>query len=62
MSHRDFREFIAASEQQGLLRRVRQTVDCSWEPGCLAKWAFQALSIPQSQGPGLTEATSLYLL
>ncbi len=44
MSHRDFREFIAASEQQGLLRRVRQTVDCSWEPGCLAKWAFQALS------------------
>ena len=26
------------------------------------QWAFQALSIPQSQGPGLTEATSLYLL
>ncbi len=44
MSHRDFREFLAASEQQGLLRRVRQTVDRSWEPGCMAKWAFQALS------------------
>ena len=44
MSHRDFREFIAVSEQHGLLRRVRQTVDRSWEPACLAKWAFQALS------------------
>ena len=44
MSHRDFREFIALAEQHGLLRRVRQTVDRSWEPACLAKWAFQALS------------------
>ena len=44
MSHRDFREFIAASEQQGLLRRVRQSVDRSWEPGCMVKWTFQALS------------------
>lgn len=44
MSHRDFREFVAVSEQHGLLRRVRQTVDRSWEPACLAKWAFQALS------------------
>lgn len=43
MTYRDFRDFIAISEQQGLLRRVRQTVDRSWEPACLAKWAFQAL-------------------
>ena len=44
MSYRDFRDFIAVAEQQGLLRRVQQTVDPSWEPGCLIKWAFQALS------------------
>ena len=44
MSHRDFREFVAVAEQQGLLRRVRQSVDRSWEPACMAKWAFQALS------------------
>ena len=44
MSHRDFREFVAVAEQRGLLRRVRQSVDPSWEPACLAKWAFQALS------------------
>ena len=44
MSYRDFRDFIAVAEQQGLLRRVHQTVDPSWEPGCLIKWAFQALT------------------
>jgi 2,5-furandicarboxylate decarboxylase 1 len=44
MSHRDFREFLAASEQQGLVRRVKQTVDRTWEPGCLVKWTFQGLS------------------
>ena len=44
MSHRDFREFIAVAEQQGLLRRVRQSVDRSWEPACMAKWAYQALA------------------
>jgi UbiD family decarboxylase len=44
MSHRDFREFLAVAEQRGFVRRVRQTVDRSWEPACLAKWAFQALS------------------
>lgn len=43
MSYRDFRDFIAVAEQQGLLRRVRNQVDRSWEPACLAKWAFQAL-------------------
>ena len=44
MSNRIFRNFIAVAEQQGLLRRVQKTVDASWEPGCLIKWAFQALS------------------
>jgi UbiD family decarboxylase len=44
MSYRDFRDFIAVAEQQGLLKRVQQTVDPSWEPGCFIKWAFQALS------------------
>ncbi len=44
MTNRDFREFLAVSEQQGLLRRVSQKVDVTWEPACLAKWAFQALS------------------
>jgi UbiD family decarboxylase len=43
MAIRDFRDFVAVSEQQGLLRRVRQRVDASWEPACMAKWAFQAL-------------------
>ncbi len=43
MSHRSFREFIAVAEQQGILRRVRQTVDRTWEPACLARWAYQAL-------------------
>lgn len=43
MSHRSFREFVAVAEQHGLLRRVRQTVDRTWEPACLARWAYQAL-------------------
>jgi 4-hydroxy-3-polyprenylbenzoate decarboxylase len=44
MAHRDFREFIAVAEQQGLLRRVKKSVDRSWEPAAMIKWAFQALS------------------
>ena len=44
MTDRDFRDFLAVAEQQGLLRRVSQQVDVTWEPACLAKWAFQALS------------------
>ena len=43
MAYRDFREFIAVAEQRGKLRRVRETVDRSWEPGCLIKWMYQAL-------------------
>ena len=44
MSHRSFREFVSVAEQRGLMRRVRQTVDRTWEPACLARWAYQALS------------------
>lgn len=50
MSHRNYREFVAAAEQKGLLRRVRQTVDPSWEPGCMAKWAFQAVPADERFG------------
>lgn len=50
MSHRNFREFVAAAEQKGLLRRVAQSVDPSWEPGCMAKWAFQAVPAEERFG------------
>jgi UbiD family decarboxylase len=43
MAYRDFRDFIAVSEQRGLLRRIARPVDASWEPASLAKWMFQAL-------------------
>ncbi len=51
MSYQDFREYIAAAEQAGKLRRVKDAVDRSWEPGCLIKWMFQAL--PDDQRFGL---------
>ncbi len=44
MSYRDFREFIAVAEQQGLCRRVTKPVDVTWEPASMTKWAFQALA------------------
>ncbi len=43
MAYRDFRDFLAVSEQRGKLRRVAKTVDRSWEPASMAKWMFQAL-------------------
>jgi UbiD family decarboxylase len=43
LTHRDFRAFLAAAEQQGLLRRVQKPVDPGWEPAAMIKWAFQAL-------------------
>ncbi|MEE8333623.1 MAG: UbiD family decarboxylase, partial [Alphaproteobacteria bacterium] len=43
MSHRSFRDFLAVAEQHGLMRRVRQTVDRTWEPASLIRWAYQAL-------------------
>jgi len=51
MAYRDFRDFIAVSEQQGKLRRIEQAVDRSWAPAALAKWVFQAL--PDDQRFGL---------
>ncbi len=44
MSSRTFRDFLAIAEQQGILRRVTKSVDVTWEPAAMAKWAFQALS------------------
>ena len=43
MSNRSFRDFLAVAEQQGLVRRVTKSVDASWEPASMIKWAFQAL-------------------
>lgn len=43
MALHDLREYLAVLEQQGLVRRVSQEVDASWEIGCLVKWGFQAL-------------------
>jgi UbiD family decarboxylase len=43
MPHRDMRDYLAALEQQGLLRRVHRPVDRNWEVACLAKWMYQAL-------------------
>ncbi len=51
MAHHDFRDFLAALEQHGLLRRITQPVDVSWEPASLAKWMFQAL--PEDERFGL---------
>ena len=51
MPYQDFREYIAAAEQAGRLRRVKDAVDRSWEPGCLIKWMFQAL--PEEERFGL---------
>jgi 2,5-furandicarboxylate decarboxylase 1 len=50
MAHRDFREFIAVSEQQGKLKRIQKSVDRSWEPACLAKWMFQSLPAKERFG------------
>lgn len=51
MAYDDLRDYLAALEQQGMLRRVREEVDPEWEIGCLVKWAFQAL--PETERFGL---------
>ncbi|MBI4294527.1 MAG: UbiD family decarboxylase [Betaproteobacteria bacterium] len=43
MSHRTMRDFLAALEKKGLLRRITRPVDRMWEPAALAKWMYQAL-------------------
>ncbi len=43
MTHRTMRDFLAALEKKGLLRRIAKPVDRMWEPAALAKWMYQAL-------------------
>ena len=43
MTHHTMRDFLAALEQKGLLRRIARPVDRMWEPAALAKWMYQAL-------------------
>lgn len=43
MPHRSMRDFLAALEKRGLLRRVPGLVDPAWEIGALVKWMYQAL-------------------
>ena len=38
MPYRDMRDFLAALEQQNLLKRITRTTDHNWEVACLAKW------------------------
>jgi UbiD family decarboxylase len=44
------RDYLAALEQQNLVKRVVREVDRSWEVACLAKWMYQALPIDQRFG------------
>src|SRR5262245_28251650 len=37
------RTLIEVLEQKQRVRRISRMVDRTWEPGCLVKWAFQAL-------------------
>ena len=50
MPYRDMRDFLAASEQRGTLKRVSREIDRSWEAACLAKWMYQALPVEQRFG------------
>ncbi len=43
MALNDMCDYLAVLEQQGLVRRVTEEVDPSWEIGCMVKWGFQAL-------------------
>mgnify|MGYP001377259665 CR=1 FL=1 len=43
MAYRDLRDFLAVSEQRGLLRRITKEIDHTWEPACYAKWMYQAM-------------------
>lgn len=50
MPFRDMRDYLAALEQQNLIKRVSREMDRSWEVACLAKWMYQALPISQRFG------------
>ena len=43
MAYRDIRDYLAALEEKGKLRRIQKSVDSTWELSCLARWMFQAL-------------------
>jgi UbiD family decarboxylase len=50
MAYRDMRDYLAALEQQNLLKRITREVDHNWEVACLAKWMYQALPIEERFG------------
>jgi 4-hydroxy-3-polyprenylbenzoate decarboxylase len=50
-TYRTMRDYLAALEQAGMLRRIARSVDPGWEPASLAKWIFQAL--PEERRFGL---------
>ncbi len=50
MPYHDMRDYLAALEQHGLLRRITREVDHNWEVACLAKWMYQALPAEQRFG------------
>ena len=50
MPFRDMRDYLAALEQQNLVKRVSREVDHNWEVACLAKWMYQALPIDRRFG------------
>ncbi len=50
MAYRDMREFLGVAEQCGRLRRVKESVDPSWEPASIAKWMFLALPVAERFG------------
>ncbi|MBI4331315.1 MAG: UbiD family decarboxylase [Chloroflexi bacterium] len=41
MAYRDFREFLKALEQKGLLRHVSAEVDKNWEISAVVRWIYQ---------------------
>jgi UbiD family decarboxylase len=48
--YRDMRDFVAALESKGKLRRIRKEVDHTWELACIARWMYQALPPEQRFG------------
>jgi UbiD family decarboxylase len=51
MAYRDIRDYLAALEEKGKLRRIQKSVDRAWELSCLARWMYQAL--PEGERFGL---------
>jgi UbiD family decarboxylase len=42
MAYRDIRDYLEALEAKGKLRRIKKSVDHTWELACLARWMLQA--------------------